>query len=93
MEDNSYMMGQLIGYALSNEDMYNKLQEKAKSKGTTIEKMIIKKFEHGRKKPSGILGGKEFQDNMEFRPEGPSDKMNVKPTGILPGRNKERSKI
>ena len=93
MEDNSYMMGQLIGYALSNEDMYNKLQEKAKSKGTTIEKMIIKKFEHGRKKPTGILGNREFQDNMEFRLEGPSDKMNVKPTGILPGRNKERSKI
>jgi len=93
MEDNSYMMGQLIGYALSNEDMYNRLQEKAKAKDTTIEKMIIKKFEHGRKKPTGILGNREFQGNMEFRPEGPSDKMNVKPTGILPGRNKERSKI
>ena len=93
MEDNSYMMGQLIGYALSNEDMYNKLQEKAKAKNTTIEKMIIKKFEHGRKKPAGILGNREFQDNMEFRLEGPSDKMNVKPIGILPGRNKERSKI
>ena len=93
MEDNSYMIGQLMGYALSNEDMYDRMQEVAKAKGTTIEKMIIKKFEHGRKKPSGILGKPDFKDNMEFRPEGPRDRMNVKPTGILPGKNKERSKI
>src|SRR3989304_347078 len=77
-EEDSFLIGQLLGYTLSDPVKYKLLDEKAKAAGTTIKDMITKKLKRLELEPSwrkgeGILTGKsmtwpKFKDDMEVSP-------------------------
>ena len=107
MEHNKHTMsGMILGYMLSQPDIYEKLQERAKKAGTTVEDLVKKKLNKmnlTQNKAQGILTNKglemeEFTDKSEYSPKG-SDPTNMYDTeewvGLLSKKriNKERSKI